>query len=182
MCFSRDARTSCDIPGVAFLDGSNASIDYSAKPAVGRGARVELNMKYWPAIALFAAVTTPAAAQTMPDPNQFLVFASQVAINVDQGRAALVWDRSAPALKAQIQKDRFVAQLAASKASRGAVVARAWQSVVRSVVRAVDVPTGQVPVVIVTFTSTTNKNISYNEVVTFSFGKDNLWHTYNYSN
>jgi hypothetical protein len=85
-------------------------------------------------------------------------------------------------MKAQVPKDRFVAQIAANKASRGTVVARSWQSVVRSVVRSADAPTGQVPVVIVTFTTTTNKNVSYNEVVTFSFGKDNLWHTFNYSN
>ncbi len=138
-------------------------------------------MKYWAVFAV-AGFAAPLSAQTAPDPNQFYNFAAQVVSNVDQGRAAMVWDRSAAQMKAQVPKDRFVAQIAANKASRGAVVARSWQSVVRSVVRSADAPTGQVPVVIVTFTSTTNKNVSYNEVVTFSFGKDNLWHTFNYSN
>ncbi|MEP7222607.1 MAG: DUF4019 domain-containing protein [Novosphingobium sp.] len=109
-------------------------------------------------------------------------FAAQVVNNVDQGRAALVWDRSAAEMKAQIPKARFIEQIAANKASRGPVVSRAWQSVVRSTIRSATAPTGQVPVAIVTFTSTTNKSVSYNEVVTFSYGKDNLWHTFNYSN
>ncbi|MEP6868840.1 MAG: DUF4019 domain-containing protein [Novosphingobium sp.] len=138
-------------------------------------------MKYWPALAL-VGLAAPLSAQNAPDPNQFYNFAAQVVGNVDQGRAAVVWDRSAAEMKSQVPKDRFVAQIAANKASRGGVVARSWQSVVRSVVRSATAPTGQVPVVIVTFTSTTNKNVSYNEVVTFALGKDNLWHTFNYSN
>jgi len=142
-------------------------------------------MKYWPILAvagLGVGLAAPLSAQNAPDPNQFYNFAVQVVGNIDQNRAALVWDRSSPEMKAQLPKDRFVAQIAANKASRGAVVGRTWQSVARSVVRSTTAPTGQVPVVIVTFTSTTNKNVSFNEVVTFSYGKDNLWHTFNYSN
>lgn len=131
-------------------------------------------MKYVLALAL-AAVSTPAFAQAVAGPETFVAFATQVATNVDQGRAALVWDRSSQAMKSATPKDRFVSQVTRKQQSNGTPVARVWQSVVRSAVSNGNRPGGQM--VTVTFQVTTNKNTSYNEVVQFIMEQDNLWRT-----
>lgn len=133
-------------------------------------------MKYLAAFAL-AAVSAPASAQAVAGPETFVSFATQVATNVDQGRAGLVWDRSSQALKTATPKDRFVSQIVRKQQQNGAVVARAWQSIVRS-----GGTGGRGQMVTVTFIVTTSKNTNFNEVIQFTVERDNLWRTSAYIN
>ncbi len=133
-------------------------------------------MKYLAAFAL-AAVSAPAFAQAVAGPETFVAFASQVATNVDQGRAGLVWDRSSQAMKSATPKDRFVSQVVRKQQQNGAVVARAWQSIVRS-----GGAGGRGQMVTVTFIVTTNKNTNFNEVIQFTFEQGNVWRTSAYIN
>jgi hypothetical protein len=137
-------------------------------------------MKYLAALALAALsapAITPAFAQAVGGPETFTAFAAQVATNVDQGRAALVWDRASEALKTSTPKDRFVSQIVRKQQQNGATVSRVWQSVVRS-----SVTGGRGQLITVTFVVNTNKNTSYNEVVQFTAERDNLWRTSAYIN
>lgn len=133
-------------------------------------------MKYLAAIAL-AAVSTPVLAQAVAGPDSFVTFASQVASNVDQGRAGLVWDRASPELKSSTPKDRFVSQIVRKQQQNGTAVSRVWQSVVRSSGNG-----GQQQMVTVTFSVTTNKNTTYSEVIQFIAAQGNLWRTSAYIN
>lgn len=137
-------------------------------------------MKYLAALAiaaLSAPAITPAFAQVAAGPETFTAFAAQVAANVDQGRAGLVWDRASEALKSNTPKDRFVSQIVRKQQQNGATVSRVWQSVVRS-----SVTGGRGQLVTVTFVVNTNRNTSYNEVVQFTAERDNLWRTSAYIN
>ena len=137
-------------------------------------------MKYLAALALAALsapAITPAFAQAVAGPETFTAFASQVAINVDQGRAGLVWDRASDALKSNTPKDRFVSQIVRKQQQNGATVSRVWQSVVRS-----SVTGGRGQLVTVTFVVNTNRNTSFTEVVQFTAERDNLWRTSAYIN
>ena len=137
-------------------------------------------MKYLAALALVALsapAITPAFAQAVAGPETFTAFAAQVAANVDQGRAGLVWDRASEALKSNTPKDRFVSQIVRKQQQNGATVSRVWQSVVRSTVTG-----GRGQLVTVTFVVNTNRNTSYNEVVQFTAERDNLWRTSAYIN
>jgi Protein of unknown function (DUF4019) len=138
-------------------------------------------MKFLPAVA-FAAIATTAHAQAVPNPATFIAFATQVTNNIDQQRAGLVWDRASDMLKGRIPKDRFVAQILDRQQRNGATVSREWQSIIRTTVTISDQPLVQRPMVTVTFLVTTNKRISYNEVIQFTIGQDNLWHTASYLN
>ena len=130
-----------------------------------------------------AAVATPALAQAVPNPDTFVAFATQVASNIDRQQAALVWDRSSPMLKGNIPKDRFLARVLDKQQRNGTTVSREWQSVVRSQVAATNDQNGpQTPMVTVTFVVTTNRRLSFNEVIQFVLGQDKLWHTAAYLN
>ena len=136
-------------------------------------------MKYLTAIAL-AVVATPAFAQAVSTPDTFVAFASQVANNIDRNQAGVVWDRASPTLKSSQPKDRFLARILDKQQKNGATVSREWQSVIRTVGN-----TGadaQRPMVTVTFIVTTNKRLSYNEVIQFVLGQNNLWQTASYLN
>lgn len=132
-----------------------------------------------PAIA-FAAISTPAFAQAVPTPDTFFAFASQVASNIDRNQASVVWDRASPTLKSTQPKDRFLARILDKQQKNGTTVSREWQSIVRT--PGSSGTDAQRPMVTVTFVVTTNKRISYNEVIQFVFGQDNLWHTAAYLN
>ena len=136
-------------------------------------------MKYLIAIAL-SAVATPAFAQAAANPDTFVAFANQVATNIDRQQAGVVWDRASPTLKSSQPKDRFIARILEKQQRNGATVAREWQSIVRTF--ATTGAEAQLPMVTVTFVVTTNKRLSYNEVIQFVFGQDNLWHTAAYLN
>ena len=133
-------------------------------------------MKYLAAFAL-AAISTPAIAQVAGGPENFVAFATQVATNIDQGRAALVWDRASQSLKSNTPKDRFVEQVTRKQRQNGATVTRNWQSVVRS-----GVTGGRGQLVTVTFTVTTDRNTSYSEVIQFIAEQENVWRTSTYIN
>ena len=64
----------------------------------------------------------------------------------------------------------------------GTPVSRQWYSIARSAVPDSEQPNVQRPMVTVTFITTTNKGTSYNEIIQFVLGADNLWHTAGYSN
>lgn len=136
-------------------------------------------MKYLIAFAL-AAVATPALAQSVPTPDTFYAFANQVATNIDRNQAGIVWDRASPTLKSSQPKDRFLARILDKQQRNGATVSREWQSIVRTFGNSG--ADAQRPMVTVTFVVTTNKRLSYNEVIQFVFGQDNLWHTASYLN
>ncbi len=136
-------------------------------------------MKYLTAFAL-AAVATPAFAQAAPNPDTFFAFASQVATNIDRNQAGVVWDRASPTLKSSQPKDRFIARILDKQQKNGATVSRDWQSVIRTFGNSG--AEAQRPMVTVTFVVTTNKRLSYNEVIQFVLGQDNLWHTAAYLN
>ena len=138
-------------------------------------------MKYLAAFAL-AAISAPAFAQAVAGPETFVTFATQVAGNVDSGRAALVWDRASQALKTSTPRDRFVSQIARKQQSNGTPVARAWQSIVRSALNPTGRSGNQGQMVTVTFLVTTNRNTSYSEVIQFVIEPDNLWRTSAYIN
>lgn len=146
-------------------------------------------MKYLAALAL-AVVSTPVLAQgqapaqapAVAGPETFIAFATQVATNVDQGRAAIVWDRASQALKSSTPKDRFISQIQRKQQSNGTPVARAWQSVVRSAVNSSGRAGNQGQMVTVTFLVTTSRNTSYSEVIQFIVEPDNLWRTSAYIN
>ena len=136
-------------------------------------------MKYLTVFAL-AAVASPAFAQAVPAPDTFVAFASQVANNIDRNQASLVWDRASPTLKNSQPKDGFLARILDKQQKNGATVAREWQSIVRTIGNSG--ADAQRPMVTVTFVVTTNKRLSYNEVIQFVLGQDNLWHTASYLN
>lgn len=134
------------------------------------------------AAALVLLLAVPARGQqAQPDPAQFLAFGLQVTNNLEQGRAGVVWDRASAAFKASIPKDRFIAQATQNHQMRGTVVSRVWQSITRRNVRVSERPVVERPLIIVTFASTTNKNVTFYETVQFSLEADNLWHTANYT-
>ncbi len=133
-------------------------------------------MKYLAALAL-AAISAPAFAQVASGPETFVAFATQVATNVDQGKAALVWDRASQSMKSNTSKDRFVDQVARKQRQNGTTVTRNWQSIVRS-----GVTGGRGQLVTVTFTVTTNRNTSYSEVIQFIAEQENVWRTSTYIN
>ncbi|MGE3690799.1 MAG: DUF4019 domain-containing protein [Novosphingobium sp.] len=122
-----------------------------------------------------AQQTQPAA---FPGPNMFLAFAGQVVTNLDQGRAALVWDRAAASFKASTAKDRFVADVSRKREQTGKIVSRQWANVARSTISANG---RQQPLIVVTFTATTDKRATYNEIVQFTPGPDNAWQLANYT-
>ena len=135
--------------------------------------------RFLPVIA-FAAFASPALGQAVPNPDTFTTFASQVANNIDRNQAGLVWDRASPTLKSSQPKDRFLARILDKQQKNGATVSREWQSIVRTFGNSG--ADAQRPLVTVTFLVTTNKRISYNEVIQFVLGQDNLWHTASYLN
>lgn len=124
-----------------------------------------------------APAPAPAQAPAVAGPETFVAFATQVATNVDQGRAGLVWDRASQALKSATPKDRFVSQIVRKQQQNGATVSRVWQSVVRSTMA-----DGRGQLVTVTFVVNTNKNTSFNEVIQFMTEQNNLWRTSAYIN
>jgi len=137
-------------------------------------------MKFFlPTIAI-AVLASPALGQAVPNPETFMAFASQVANNIDRNQAGLVWERSSPTLKSSQPKDRFLARILDKQKKNGTTVSREWQSVVRTF--GDSGADAQRPMVTVTFLVTTNKRISYNEVIQFVLGQDNLWHTASYLN
>ena len=137
-------------------------------------------MKPFLPVIAFAMISSPALAQAVPNPDTFLAFATQVASNIDRNQAGLVWDRASPTLKSSQPKDRFLARILDKQQKNGTTVSREWQSVVRTFGNSG--ADAQRPMVTVTFVVTTNKRLSYNEVVQFVFGQDNLWHTASYLN
>lgn len=152
---------------------------------------MEPEMKKFAALALVAATLTaplhgqpapsqpaPAAAPAPLGPNTFIAFAGQVVTNLDQGRAGLVWDRSAPGFKASTPKDRFVADVARKREQTGKIVSRQWASVTRSTTTANG---RQQPLVIVTFIATTDKRATYNEIIQFTASTENAWQLANYT-
>lgn len=136
-------------------------------------------MKYLTAFAL-AAVASPAIAQVNATPDSFVTFANQVATNIDRNQAGLVWDRASPTFKSGQPKDRFLARILDKQQKNGATVSREWQSVVRTFGNSG--ADAQRPMVTITFVVTTNKRLSYNEVIQFVLGQDNLWRTASFLN
>lgn len=118
------------------------------------------------------------AQQAFPGPNLFIAFAGQVVTNLDQGRAGVVWDRSAAGFKASTPKDRFAADVTRKREQTGRIVSRQWAGVTRSTVSANG---RQQPLVVVTFVATTDKRATYNEIVQFTLEPDNNWHLANYT-
>lgn len=119
----------------------------------------------------------PAQPQAL-GPNAFVVFAVQAANNLDQGRAGIVYDRSAAGFKASTTKDRFVADIARKREQVGKIVGRQWSSVTRSVVNANG---RQQPLIVVTLITTNDKRQTFNEIVQFTLEPDNGWHLANYT-
>lgn len=149
-------------------------------------------MKKFAALALTSAVlASNAQAQPAPQgqqaqqvnqrelaPNAFVAFALQAAGNLDQGRAALVYDRSAAGFKASTSKDRFVADVTRKREQVGRIVNRQWSGVTRS---AINANGRQQPLVIVTLITTNDKRQTFNEIVQFTLEPDNGWHIANYT-
>ena len=119
-----------------------------------------------------------AAAPQSLGPDAFIAFAAQAVSNLDQGRAALVYDRSSAGFKASIAKDRFVGDIARKRDQVGKIVTRQWIGVSRSSINANG---RQQPLVIVTLVATNAARQSFNETVQFTLEPDNGWHIANYT-
>jgi hypothetical protein len=135
---------------------------------------------------LIAAAPLQAQQGTAPQagagtPNMFLQFSSQVVINLDQGRAATVWDRSSASFKGSVTKERFVADISRKRQQTGAIIARSWVSVSRTSVSSGGRNAVPQPMIVVTFEDTTEKHETHNEIVQFTLESDNLWHLANYT-
>jgi hypothetical protein len=79
---------------------------------------------------LLTAWLTGVQAQTI-EPSTAVDAAGQIARLIDDGRTAEVWEGASTTARQIVGKDRFVAEVAASRQARGAAASRQWQGITR---------------------------------------------------
>ncbi len=122
-----------------------------------------------------------AAAQTAPNPTQFLDVAMQLARAVDANQALQIWESASPVMKRATPRDRFVATVNQRLSLNGRIQGRDWSSISRVKIPAgaSGLPAGEYLTVAL---AGVNKNgVAIRESISFVLDGDKMWRLAGYA-
>jgi hypothetical protein len=141
-------------------------------------AAIALLLPSSPALAQQARPAAPSqAVQQQPglNPAEFLTTAARIAVAVEQGAGAQIWDTSSPVLKKTVARDEFVRIAKQRMAANGPLQGLDWRDIQRSQLAAQQglLPPGQF--ISVNFVGLTKDRKAVVETVSFYFDADRTW-------
>lgn len=128
-----------------------------------------------PAQAAPAGTAAPGAVSLSPNPSDFVSTALRIAVAVEQGQSAAIWDNSSTVMKTIAGRDQFVNTLRQKILANGALRGFTWRSVMR-----VQLPQqqGQLPAgqyLTVNFVGINKGNQPVAETISFILDGDQKW-------
>jgi hypothetical protein len=115
------------------------------------------------------------AQQLGVNPADFLAAASRIAVAVEQGAGAQIWDTSSPVLKKTVARDEFVRVAKLRMTANGPLQSLDWRDIQRSQLTA---PQGALPpgeFISVNFVGLTKDRKAVVETVSFYLDSDRTW-------